>query len=45
MNAIAAVMVPVISCEEDWASHFLEHEISAIYGVTVLGCLLSSLPG
>ena len=21
-------------CEEDWASHFLEHEISAIYGVT-----------
>ena len=23
-----------IGCEEDWASHFLEHEISAIYGVT-----------
>lgn len=21
-------------CEEDWASHFLEHEISAIYNVT-----------
>ena len=23
-----------VGCEEDWASHFLEHEISAIYGVT-----------
>lgn len=23
-----------IGCEEDWASHFLEHEISAIYNVT-----------
>ena len=23
-----------IGCEEDWASHFLEHEISALYGVT-----------
>lgn len=23
-----------IGCEEDWASHFLEHEVSAIYGVT-----------
>ena len=23
-----------LGCEEDWASHFLEHEISAIYGVT-----------
>ena len=22
-----------VGCEEDWASHFLEHEISAIYGV------------
>ena len=21
-------------CEEDWASHFLEHEVSALYGVT-----------
>lgn len=23
-----------IGCEEDWASHFLEHEISALYNVT-----------
>lgn len=23
-----------VGCEEDWTSHFLEHEISAIYGVT-----------
>ena len=23
-----------VGCEEDWASHFLEHEISAIYNVT-----------
>ena len=23
-----------IGCEEDWASHFLEHEVSAIYNVT-----------
>lgn len=23
-----------VGCEEDWASHFLEHEVSAIYGVT-----------
>ena len=23
-----------VGCEEDWASHYLEHEISAIYGVT-----------
>lgn len=23
-----------VGCEEDWASHFLEHEISAIYGIT-----------
>ena len=23
-----------VGCEEDWASHFLEHEISAIYDVT-----------
>ena len=23
-----------IGCEEDWASHFLEHEISALYDVT-----------
>ena len=23
-----------VGCEEDWASHFLEHEISTIYGVT-----------
>lgn len=23
-----------VGCEEDWSSHFLEHEISAIYGVT-----------
>ena len=23
-----------VGCEEDWASHFLEHEISSIYGVT-----------
>ena len=23
-----------VGCEEDWAAHFLEHEISAIYGVT-----------
>lgn len=23
-----------VGCEEDWALHFLEHEISAIYGVT-----------
>ena len=23
-----------VGCEEEWASHFLEHEISAIYGVT-----------
>ena len=23
-----------VGCEEDWASHFLEHEINAIYGVT-----------
>lgn len=23
-----------VGCEKDWASHFLEHEISAIYGVT-----------
>ena len=22
-----------VGCEEDWASHFLEHEISAIYNV------------
>lgn len=21
-------------CEEDWASHFMEHEVSAVYGVT-----------
>ena len=23
-----------VGCEEDWASHFLEHEISALYNVT-----------
>ena len=23
-----------VGCEEDWASHFLEHEISAVYNVT-----------
>ena len=23
-----------VGCEEDWASHFLEHEVSAIYNVT-----------
>lgn len=23
-----------VGCEEDWASHFLEHEVSALYGVT-----------
>ena len=23
-----------VGCEEDWASHFMEHEVSAIYGVT-----------
>lgn len=23
-----------VGCEEDWASHFLEHEISAVYDVT-----------
>lgn len=23
-----------VGCEEDWASHFLEHEVSAVYGVT-----------
>ena len=23
-----------VGCEEDWASHFLEHEVSAVYNVT-----------
>ena len=23
-----------VGCEEDWASHFMEHEVSAVYGVT-----------
>ena len=23
-----------IGCEEDWGSHFMEHEVSAVYGVT-----------
>lgn len=23
-----------VGCEEDWASHFMEHEVSALYGVT-----------
>lgn len=23
-----------VGCEEDWGSHFMEHEVSAVYGVT-----------